>query len=156
MKQNNLPLLTMYGVLGAIAYCIPATIFIHDSDKFSGFYLLYIGNFLFFLIAAVAVIHFTKQSQTEVKLGTILKFGIRVTALTALLSCVYAIIFYFIAGQNLHLSRAPQSMEANKNNGLWSGVFLTAFAVNLFVGFFASLVFGVISKPIQPGDSKLT
>jgi hypothetical protein len=151
MKKNSSFLLLAYGVLGALAYCIPATIFINDSDKFSGLYLLYIGNFIFFLIASVAVVHFAKQSQTDISLGNILKFGIRVTVITALLSCIYAVIFYFIAGKNLHLAQAPPSMEANKNNGLWSGVFLTATVVNLFIGFFASLITGVIVKPKQPG-----
>jgi hypothetical protein len=146
MNKNNFPLMIIYGLAGAVAYCIPATIFISDSDKYSGFYLLYVGNFIFFLIASIAVLHFGRQSQPATSLGIILRFGVRVTAITALLSCLYAVIFYFAAGRNLHLAQAPPSMEANKNNGLWSGVFLTASMVNLFIGFFASLITGVIVK----------
>lgn len=149
MKQNNFPLIAMYGIIGAVAYCIPATIFINDSDKFSGFYLLYIGNLIFFLIAAVAVLHFAKLSQYNIKLGSLLKFGLRVSAITAVLSCLYAAIFYFTLGQHLHLAKAPPTLEAAKNNGLWSGVFLTATIVNMFVGLFATLMTSVLIKQSQ-------
>ncbi len=135
-----------YGIAGALAYCIPAGIYLQGNDRYSGLFLLYVGNFLFFALVSSAILLHNKKTANLESLGSLVSFGARITVITIIVSCLGAALFFLIRGRSVMLLQSPPVMGADPDKSLRYAVFFDASAINFFLGLFASLMISASIK----------
>lgn len=152
---NSKPYL-FYGLLGAVAYCIPVTIFLSEAEYSQG-WLLYLGN-LFFLFAIVAFVYaFNKKRDENAGTLAMLTAGHIATVTGIVISCILAFLLlvimvpgYLSAGTtDKVLTGQPANTVFDKTRGLSFMVFATAIIGNLSAGSFVSIIFPFAMKADQ-------
>lgn len=142
----------IYGLMGAVVYCIPVTIFLSDPEYAQG-WLLYLGN-LFFLFAIVAFVYAFNRKRSE-NAGTLAMLaaghiatlaGIIASCLIAFLLLVILVPGYLDGGAT---TQVPVNSVYDKTRGLGFMVFATAIVGNLAAGSFVSIVFPFALKADQ-------
>jgi len=146
----------IYGLLGAVVYCIPVAIFLSDPE-FSQGWLLYLGN-LFFLFAIVGFVYHFNRKRSE-NAGTLAMlaaghiatlFGIVISCLLAFLLMVIMVPGYLDAGTTEKvLTGEPANTTYDKTRGLSFMVFATAIIGNVSAGSFVSIIFPFAMKADQ-------
>lgn len=146
----------IYGLLGAVVYCIPVTVFLSNPD-FSQGWLLYLGNLLF-LFAIVAFLYaFNRKRSENAATLAMLTAGHIATLIGIVISCLLAFILlvimvpgYLGPGEaEKVLTGEPANTTDDKTRGLSFMVFATAIIGNLSTGSFVSIVFPFAMKADQ-------
>ena len=146
----------IYGLLGAVVYCIPVTIFLSDPEYTQG-WLLYLGN-LFFLFAIVAFVYnFNKKRSENAGTLVMLAAGHIATLMGIIISCILAFVLLVImvpgylepGTTGKVLTGEPANTVYDKTRGLGFMVFATAIIGNLSAGSFVSIIFPFALKADQ-------
>src|SRR5262245_43363760 len=139
MKTKLTSFYLICGILGTIAYCIPVFIFFFGPVKFSGLWLLYLGNFIFSTLMIFFIILFNKKMDNEASVLSMILAGIKITAITILISCV-AVGLLLIIDQHKHLIQVPANADVDKTGGLRPMLLMSASFINFFMGLFSSFI----------------
>ncbi len=133
------------GILGAVVYSIPVLIFFLGPVKFSGLWLLYLGNFVFSALMLFVIILYNKKNNYQASFFSMLTAGIRISAITIIVSCLSAIIL-LIVDKHIHLRQAPANVNVDQTGGLRGMVLMSASFINFFMGLFSSFIVAMTAK----------
>jgi hypothetical protein len=146
----------IYGLLAAVVYCIPVTIFLSDPE-YRNAWLLYLGNLLF-LFPIIAFLYAFNRKRSE-NAGTLvmLASGHITTVAGVVISCILAFLLlvimvpgYLGAGTTEKvLTGEPANTVYDKTRGLSFMVFATAVIGNVAAGSFVSIIFPFAMKADQ-------
>ncbi|HEY0433389.1 MAG TPA: hypothetical protein VGC95_05925 [Chitinophagaceae bacterium] len=161
LRKVNLRRTLLYGFISAIVFCIPTFFFIRSAD-YNQAWLLYVGAFLFMIIAWYQTIEdSSKRRNSESTISLV--FASHVTTIAGIfLACVFCFLMLVIlvpgylsfgtAGKVL--KDAPANNLAAHTRGLSGHVFFAATIFNFSVGSFAGIVLPFYMKWNQTRDSK--
>lgn len=138
----------LYGLIGAILYCIPVTFFLGKAN-FSEAWLLYLGNLLFCIIIALFLFHFNNTRKQNAGTLAMLVAGHIATVIGIVISCLFCFILLVIYVPDIFqpgvtdkvLKHAPANTIEDKTSGLAFMIFANAIVGNFSAGFFVSIVF---------------
>src|ERR1700754_1619424 len=85
----------IYGLLGAVVYCIPVTVFL-SNPAFSQGWLLYLGNLLFHFVIVAFLFGFNKKRSENASTLAMLTAGHITTLMGLVISCVLAFLLLVI------------------------------------------------------------
>jgi hypothetical protein len=150
----------IYGLLAAVVYCIPVTVFLSDPEYSQG-WLLYLGNLLFlFVIVAFLFAFNRKRSENAATLAMLTAghiatlFGIVISCVLAFLLLVIMVPGYLGAGEaDKVLTNEPANITYDKTRGLSFMVFATAIIGNFAAGSFVSIIFPFALKADQTRET---
>lgn len=132
----------VYGLLGAIVYCIPVAVFLSDPG-FRNAWLLYLGNLLFLFAIVAFLFRFNKKRSENASSLVMLAAGHIATAAGIIISCILAFLLLVI------LVHGADDVLSDKTRGINFMVFATAIIGNLSTGSFVSIVFPFALKADQ-------
>ncbi len=161
LRKVNVRRTLFYGLIGAILFCIPTFFFIYSAD-YNQSWLLYIGAFLFMIVAWYQTIEdSSKRRNSESTISLV--FASHVTTIAGIfIACIICFLLLVIlvpgylsfgtAGKVL--KDAPGNNLAAHTRGLSGHVFFAATIFNFSVGSFAGIVLPFYMKWNQTKDSK--
>lgn len=160
-KKEYLSSYIKWGIISAIAFCIPMIIFV-SSAKFSNTWWLYVGNVLFLICIASFMLSFNKKkgedpsSQTMVAAGHITTVaGIIISLIVAIIALVMFFPDIFSSGQSdTVLENAPSQTGTGKTHGLVFMLFMNTIIGNLVAGSVPSILLSYTAKRNQTKDRK--
>ena len=146
----------IYGLLAAVVYCIPVTIFLFNPE-FSQGWLLYLGNLLFLFVIVAFLFAFNRKRSENASTMAMLAAGHITTVCGIVISCLLAFILFLImvpgylgAGTtDKVLTGQPANTVDDKTRGLSFMVFATAIIGNIAAGSFVSIIFPFALKADQ-------
>lgn len=152
---NPKPYLT-YGLLGAVVYCIPVTVFLSDPEYAQG-WLLYLGNLLFLFAIVAFVYNFNKKRSENAGTLVMLTAGHIATLMGIIASCILSfLLLVILVPDYLHtgppvsvVPGMPAHQVYDTTRGLSFMVFATAIIGNLSAGSFVSIIFPFALKADQ-------
>lgn len=150
-----------WGVISAIAFCIPMIIFISSAD-YSATWWLFAGNVLFLVTIAWYMIEFNKSKGENASTQTMVSAGHIATILGIVISCIVALIALpifipdiFSSGiSDKALEDAPSQSGTGKTHGLVFFVFMNAIVGNVSGGSFSSIIVPYTARKNQTKDKK--
>jgi len=160
-KKEYLASYIKWGIVSAIAFCIPMVIFL-NAGKYISTWWLYVGNALFLVIIAAYMISFNKSKGENASTQTMMTAGHIATVIGILISCIVAAIllpvfipdiFSSVKSNNV-LSDAPAETGTGKTNGLVFILFMNAIIGNLCAGSFSSLLIPYSARKNQTKDRR--
>jgi hypothetical protein len=123
------------GIIAAIAYCIPLLVFLNNNLG-SNSWILYIGNFTFTVVVAIAATIINKQLHDETRFLKMLGSGVKLTFASIIISIPFMVaIFYLFGNQDI-----PKTTNTETSLSPLSMLFVNLIVVNAFTGSFASLL----------------
>lgn len=163
MKKEIVRSVALYSILAAVAFIVPAIIFIKDAN-FTDTWVLYLGNVLFGVAVSLFMlrhIQFRHEGGSTVSMAIM---GHLVTAAGIILSCIFAFIALsiFIPGifgsgkAETVLQQAPTQARGGKTDGMVLMIFMNAVIGNVAAGSFFSLIFAYAAKINQTRDKEST
>jgi len=156
MKKSHRSLYLIYGILAAIAYCLPVIIFIKRADYTSS-WLLFSGCLLFLFSIALFLIQFNKRRNENASTGTMLAAGLIATATGVIISVLlsFILILFFVHGflnepvPDRVLHAEPSNVIKDKTEGLAFMIFMAATVGNFSAGSFVTILFPFSLKKDQ-------
>lgn len=151
----------IWGIISAIAFCIPMIIFINSED-YAQTWLLFLGNGFFLVAIAIYMLTFNKMKGGDASTQTQMAAGHIATAIGIILSCIVAAIAIAVFIPDIFspglsdkaLENAPSQTGTGKTHGLVFFVFMCATIGNLCGGSFSSLMLPYAAKRNQTKDRK--
>jgi hypothetical protein len=146
----------IYGLLAAVVYCIPVTVFLTDPEYSQG-WLLYLGNLLFLFVIVAFLFAFNRKRSENAATMAMLAAGHIVTVMGIVISCVMAFLLMvimvpgYLGGGTADkvLTGEPANTVYDHTRGLSFMVFATAIIGNLSAGSFVSIIFPFALKADQ-------
>jgi len=132
-----------YGIFCSIMYCIPILV-IFANSLFMNFWLLYLGNALFFCLLIFVVIYVNHSLGGSGGFRTLCIAGFKITSVSILTSCI--LIFLMLTAFRGSIQQLPNIPFSDKNNGMSNILFFNAIFVNLPGGALGSLVGAMSAK----------
>jgi hypothetical protein len=150
-----------WGLISAIAFCIPAIIFIKSADYRSA-WLLYLGNVLFLVAIAFYMLVFNKGQRENASTQTMMATGHIATIVGIIISCIVAVIALVIfipdvfgSGiSNKAMEDAPAQTGTGNTHGLVFFVFMNATIGNFCGGSFSSILIPYSARKNQTKDKR--
>jgi hypothetical protein len=150
-----------WGVISAIAFCIPMIIFINSAD-YSATWWLFAGNVLFLVAIAFYMIEFNKSKGENASTQTMVAAGHVATIVGIVISCIVALIALpifipDIFGSGISdkaMEDAPSQTGTGKTHGLVFFVFMNAIIGNVSGGSFSSIIVPYTARKNQTKDKK--
>lgn len=150
-----------WGIISAIAFCIPMFIFL-KSGEYSSTWWLYVGNGLFLVTIAIYMMQFNKMKNENASTQTMVAAGHIATIIGIVISCIVAAIALpmfipdiFSSGKSDEvLTDAPSQLGTGKTNGLVFILFMNAIIGNVCGGSFASIMIPYTARKNQTKDKK--
>lgn len=160
-KKEYLASYIKWGILSAIAFCVPMIIFV-NSEAYRSTWLLFIGNVLFLVVIAAYMLSFNKMKGGDASTQTQMAAGHIATAIGIIISCIVAAIAIAIFIPDVFnsglsdkaISDAPAQTGTGKTHGLVFFVFMNAIIGNICGGSFASIILPYAAKRNQTKDRK--
>lgn len=160
-KKEYLVSYIKWGLLAAIAFCIPMAIFIKSAD-YQATWLLYLGNVLFLVAITFYMISFNKGQAENASTQTMMAAGHIATIIGILVSCIVATILLVILIPDIFSSGlsekamddAPAFTGTGKTHGLIFFVFMNAIIGNVSGGSFSSILIPYSARKNQTKDKK--
>ncbi len=151
----------IWGLIGAIAFCIPVYLYIRD-DTYTESWLLYVGSALFMIAMGIHIVSENKkrgENESTVALMFISQVATIIGIIAAcLISFILLVLFvpgYLESGNTAkQLTDTPPSTISDKTNGLSLKIFATAIIANFCAGSFVGIVFPFSQKRNQTRDSE--
>ncbi|MBC8033054.1 MAG: hypothetical protein H7Y03_02850 [Chitinophagaceae bacterium] len=145
-----------YGLIAAIAYLVPLSIFIKLSS-FTQSWLLYIGNFAFMIVVAAFHLVFNKNRRENASSTASFLAGHIVTMLGTLMATLLSLLLLVILVPGLLeygtpdkvLTESPDNNILDRTNGLVPMILLSVTVCNFGVGSFIALLFPFTLKADQ-------
>ena len=147
LKNYPLKSFVKYSLLAAILYLIPATIFILHT-KFSGIWLLYLGNMLFLIAMFGFMITYRPPTDKNTSKMYMLGSGHIVMAMGVIISLILVTIIVLVLKPAFY----PESVVRNitdappSTNGLTFSLYMDAIFGNVSAGSFASIIMSYGSR----------
>jgi hypothetical protein len=160
-KREYLSSYIKWGIISAIAFCIPMLIFI-NSQNYQKTWLLFLGNGLFLVAIAAYMLSFNRMKGGDASTQTQMAAGHIATAIGIVISCIVSAIAIAIIIPNVFssdlatktLENAPAQTGTGETHGLVFFVFMTAVIGNVSGGSFASIILPYAAKRNQTKDRK--
>ena len=160
-KKEYLKSYLTWGIIAAIAFCIPMIIFI-NSENYAKTWLLFLGNALFLCVIAAYMLNFNSMKGGDASTQTQMAAGHIATIIGILLSCIIAAIAVSVFIPDIFssglsdgaLENAPSQTGTGKTHGLVFFVFMCAVIGNVAGGSFASIILPYAAKRNQTKDRK--
>jgi multisubunit Na+/H+ antiporter MnhC subunit len=161
LKKINIRSTLLYGLAGAVAFCIPVFFYI-QSANYKDSWLLYLGSFLFMGVAAIHIMQDSKERRNNESTVSLV-FSSHVTTIVGILiACIicFLMLAIFVPGYLGHgttdkvLTQEPANTIKDRTNGLSFKIFLTATVINFAAGSFCGIVLPFTLKRNQTEDSK--
>lgn len=144
-----------WGIISAIAFCIPMLIFVAANDYTHTWYL-YAGNALFLVVICLYMLKFSKMKNENASTQTMMAAGHITTIFGIVLSCIVsaiALAFYGVLGNNT-LNDSPAEVGNGATHGMVFIVFMNATIGNFCGGSFSSIIVPYTAKRDQTKDKK--
>lgn len=144
-----------WGIISAIAFCIPMIIFVATNDYTKTWYL-YIGNALFLVAVCFYMLQFSKMKHENASTQTMMAAGHITTIFGIILSVIVSAItlgFYGAFGDTT-LDTAPSEVGNGVTQGMVFFVFMNATIGNFCGGSFSSIIVPYTAKRDQTKDKK--
>ena len=142
-KRSSVSYVSRHGIISAVLYCIPLVFFLQEK-KFSGTWLLYLGNALFLFCIFIFGIIFTRKQHNESKnfngFGITLAGVIFSCIIILLLTLVFAPNVYHIGSSNEVLQQTPAAITKKNEHGLLFIMLANALIGNFCAGTFATII----------------
>lgn len=146
----------IYGLIGAVVYCLPVVIFLSSPD-YSEAWLLYLGNLLFLFPVLAFLYAFNRKRSENAGTLAMLTAGHITTVAGIVISCILAFILLLImvpgylgGGETEKvLTGEPANITDDKTRGFSFMIFATAIIGNLATGSFVSIIFPFAMKADQ-------
>ena len=150
-----------YGMLAALAYCIPEIIFLQTAD-YRNIWILYAGCFLFLSMIVLFLVSFNKKRKQNATIESMLFSGIMVTLSGVIISVLFCflLLVIFVPGflnygtPEKLLHAGPSNIIKDKTGGLAFIVFMTTIMGNFSAGSFVCIVFPFSLKRDQTKDKE--
>jgi hypothetical protein len=161
LKKVNIRSTLTYGLIGAVAFCIPIFFYI-QSANYEDSWLLYLGSFFFMIVASIYTMQDSKKRRNN-ESTIALVFSSHLTTITGIiLSCIICLLMLiiFVPGYlgdgpaDKVLTQEPANTIKDKTNGLSVKIFLTATVINFAAASFCGIVLPFIMKGNQTEDAK--
>lgn len=160
-KKEYLSSYIKWGIISAIAFCIPMFIFI-NSAEYKESWWLYLGNALFLVVIAIYMLVFNKDQRENASTQTMMAaghiatlFGIIISCIVALIALVVLIPDIFSSGLSVDaMGDAPAQTGVGKTHGLVFFVFMNAVIGNFCGGSFSSILIPYSARRNQTKDKK--
>jgi len=161
LKKVNIRSTLIFGLIGAIAFCIPVFFYI-QSANYKDSWLLYLGSVLFMIVAAIFTMQDSKKRSNNESTVSLV-FSSHVTTIVGIiLSCAicFLMLILFVPGYLSQgttekvLTQAPANTITDKTNGLSVKIFLTATVINFAAGSFCGIIFPFSMKRNQTQDAR--
>ena len=134
-----------YSIICAIAYCVPV-FFFFKNEKFSEFWLLYLGNMCFGCLLLISGIFVNKTLHSSASLRSLIVPGIKVIVssiiIIVLIVAILAVIF-----RKTVMQQAPTNY-----NGMYYEMALNVIIVNFLLGVIAVFLGAVAIKTNQRNE----
>lgn len=160
-KKEYLSSYIKWGLISAIAFCIPMIIFV-KSDDYTATWLLYLGNVLFLISIAMCMLAFNKDQRENASTQTMMAAGHMTTIFGIVISCIVAAVALAIFIPDLFssgvsdkaLGDAPSQTGTGKTHGLILFVFMNATIGNFCGGSFSSILIPYSARKNQTKDKR--
>jgi hypothetical protein len=160
-KKAYLSSYIKWGVISAIAFCIPMFIFL-NAKQYSETWWLFLGNGLFLVAIAIYMLQLNKMRGENDSTQNLVAAGHIATVIGIIISCVVAAIALpmfvpdiFSSGKSDSvLTDSPSQMGTGKTNGLVFILFMNATIGNVCGGSFASIIVPYTARKNQTKDRK--
>lgn len=159
-KKEYLISYIKWGLLAALAFCIPMIYFIYSAN-YANTYLLFIGNILLLLVIAAYILNFNKTKGQDGSAQTMIAAGHSTTIFAIVFSLVVAFISLMIfepdllgSGPDKVLANAPAVTGNGKTHGLVFMLFMNTIIGNFIAGSFPSIILSYTAKRNQTKDRK--
>ncbi|MDB5247550.1 MAG: hypothetical protein JWQ40_1944 [Segetibacter sp.] len=160
-KKEYLASYIKWGVISAIAFCIPMIIFI-SSNQYSSTWWLFVGNGLFLVAIALYMLELNKSKGENASTQTMVAAGHVATVVGIIISCIVAFIVLsvmapdiFSSGQSDKVMEdAPAQTGTGSTHGLVFFVFMNAIIGNVCGGSFSSIMVPYTARKNQTKDRK--
>jgi hypothetical protein len=127
-----------WGIISAIAFCIPMIIFV-NSENYQNTWLLFLGNGLFLVAIAAYMLSFNKMKGGDASTQTQMAAGHIATIIGIIISCIVAAIAIAVFIPDVFspglsdnaLENAPAQTGTGKTHGLVFFVFMNAIIGNV-------------------------
>ena len=160
-KKEYLSSYLRWGIISAVAFCIPMVIFLTQKD-YAATWWLFVGNALFLVVIAMYMLAFNKGQNENASTQTMLAVGHTATVVGILVSCIVALILLFVFVPDIFssgtsesaLPDAPAQTGTGKTHGLIFFLFMNATIGNFCGGSFASIIIPYTARKNQTKDKK--
>jgi uncharacterized protein (UPF0333 family) len=155
-KREYLISYIKWGVIAAIAFCIPMVIFV-NSAQYEKSWLLYLGNVLFLVVIAAYMLSFNKSRGENASTQAMNAAGHIATVVGIIISCIVGLIVLSAAGVlggNNVMEDAPAQTGTGASHGKVFFVFMNAIIGNLAGGSFASIILPYSARKNQTKDRR--
>jgi hypothetical protein len=160
-KKEYLASYIKWGIISAIAFCIPMLIFMKSSDYRSA-WLLYLGNAMVLVVTAIYMLVFNKNQNENASTQTMMAAGHIATLIGIIISCIVALIALFIFVPDIFSSGtsqsamgdAPAQTGTGKTHGMLFFVFMNATIGNFCGGSFSSILIPYSARKNQTKDRR--
>ena len=151
-KKEYLSSYIKWGIISAIAFCIPMFIFV-KSAEYTETWWLYVGNTLFLVVIAIYMLVFNKNQRENASTQTMMAAGHIATVIGIIISCIVAVIILAVAGGDT-MGDAPAQTGTGNTHGLVFFVFMNAIIGNLCGGSFSSILIPYSARRNQTKDKR--
>jgi hypothetical protein len=150
-----------WGLISAVAFCIPMIIFV-NSQNYQNTWWLFVGNGLFLVVIAAYMLSFNKMKGGDASTQTQMAAGHIATLVGIIFSCIISAIAISVFIPDVFrsdlsdkaLDNAPAQTGTGKTHGLLFFVFMCAIVGNLCGGSFSSIMLPYTAKRNQTKDRK--
>lgn len=142
--KSKIGYLSRFGIVAAIAYCIPLIFFLKDR-RFADTWLLYLGSALYLIITfTFGIIYGSRKSNNPARTYngfTVAILGVVFSFLFVLaITLIFAPDVFGIGYANDALKQTPAAMNRGGNNGILFVMLSTALIVNFCAGLFSAVM----------------
>jgi hypothetical protein len=160
-KKEYLSSYIKWGIISAIAFCIPMFIFLKGGE-YGDTWWLFVGNGLFLVAIAAYMLQFNKMKGENASTQTMVAAGHIATIIGIIISCIVAAIalpmfipdIFGSAKSDEVLTDSPSQMGTGKTNGLVFILFMNAIIGNVCGGSFSSIMIPYSARKNQTKDKK--
>lgn len=159
-KREYLGSYIKWGVIAAIAFCIPMLIFLY-SGRYSETWWLFVGNGLFLAAIIIYMLQFNKARNENASTQTMVAAGHIATVIGVVVSCIVAAIGLAIfvhnggSGQSdVAFADAPSQTGTGPTNGMIFILYMCATIGNICGGSFSSIMIPYAARKNQTKDRR--
>jgi chromate transport protein ChrA len=139
-----------YGFAAGAIYCMSiAVLFL--AKKYSGLWIVYVGNAFFFATILYAL-YILRNSQKSATTGKLLAEGLKIIVLGILLSCI--VIFIFLLSFNHENRFNKGNAVISEYGGIAFMLYVNNILVNALFGFFGAFIIAITSPRSQRNAEK--
>jgi carbon starvation protein CstA len=149
----------IFGLLAAIAFCIPVMFYLR-TPEFKDTWLLFLGNAFFLVVISVYILLLNKRNNENASTQNLNAAGHVVSIVGVVLACIISFILLILVVPDLFSSGTSDTvMEGShtttaggRTDGLVFMLYMCAIIGNFAAGSFASIILPYAAKKNQKKD----